>query len=145
MINRILMELYDDYIETNSIKKLTDFARITFADQDAQNFFIGIVTIAYFDGWGTKPRYNVTSEKVLEIAYTAKENIEGTNINLLQYYLDNINTYKYVNKYFNKIKTKEDFDKAADIIISYFEQFKNRFKKSIISHYIIQSKKKNNN
>ena len=55
------------------------------------------------------------------------------NTNLLEFYLDRINTKKSINKYFKKIRENGKLEEGADIVIDYLEQFKPKFISSLQS------------
>ena len=121
MINRILMELYDDYSD-NNINSLLDFTKKTFPSDGTDKLFVGCVLIMFSITGPYKPRYYCTRENLLAIVLLAKEKIENTN--LLDFYIDRVNTVAGINKYLNKIVKDENIDKYADVIIEYLEQFK---------------------
>lgn len=100
MINRILMELYDEY-EKENIEPLKEFSNITFVNKNASIVFMGCTLIMFSKVHGLKPRYLCTREELLEIVLSIKQKINNTN--LLEFYLDRINTKKGINKYFKKI------------------------------------------
>ena len=79
MINRILMELYDEY-EKGSVQELKDFAEKTFDEERVRKLFI-VCTLVMFSlakNQGYKPRYNCTRENLLDIVMSAKEKIGDT-------------------------------------------------------------------
>lgn len=123
MIDRILMELYDDY-EKNSIDKLIEFTNKTFPQDGTDVFFIGCVLILFSRSRAYKPRYDATREKLYDIVLASKEKIGDTN--LLLFYVDRINRKKGIKKYFTKLD-KNQIDRYADFIIEYLNQFKPRF------------------
>ena len=128
MIDRILMELYDDY-EENNIESLINFTKKTFPNDGTDNLFIGCVLILFSNANGFKARYDCTREKLLDIVLLAKEKIGTTN--LLAFYIDRINTKKGINKYLSIIVKDKDLDKYANLIIEYLEQFKPKFLEKI--------------
>ena len=144
MINRILMELYDDYKKNNNTESLIEFTNKTFPKDGTAQLFIGCVVILFSRAGGLKPRYDVTRENLYSIVLAAKEKIGNTN--LLAFYLDRINTEKNVTKYFKNVIYDENIEKYADLIIEYLDQFKPRFVESLkkqdkkIAEYI-ESKK----
>lgn len=91
MINRILMELYDDY-ERGKIENLIDFTNKTFPQNGIDKLFIGCVLILFSRTGGFKARYYVSRENLLSIVLAAKEKIGSTN--LLAFYVERINTKK---------------------------------------------------
>ena len=54
----------------------------------------------------------------------------GTS-NLLEFYIDRLNTKKGIKKYFKHVFNDVDLEKHVDLIIAYLEQFKPRFIKDI--------------
>ena len=138
MIDRILIELYDD-CENNNIDSLIEFTNKTFPQDGTDIFFIGCVLILFSRAGSFKSRYDATREKLYDIVMAAKEKVGETN--LLLFYVDRINRKKGIKKYFNKLD-KIEVERYADLIISYLNQFKPRFtselkKKNIqINEYI---------
>lgn len=124
MINRILMELYDDY-EKDNIESLIEFANKTFPKDGTHKFFVGCTLILFSQTHGYKSRYEATRENLLSIVMAAKEKIESTN--LLSFYVKRVNTHKGINKYLNDIIDDENIDKYADVIIEYLDQFRPLF------------------
>ena len=130
MINRILMELYDEY-EKENIEPLKEFSNITFINENAYIVFMGCTLIMFSKVNGLKPRYLCTREELLEIVLSIKKKINNTN--LLEFYLDRINTKKSINKYFKKIRENGKLEEGADIVIDYLEQFRPKFISSLQS------------
>ncbi len=124
MINRILMELYDDY-EKNNIESLIEFARKTFPSDGTDKLFIGCTLILFSRCGGYKARYGATREALLSVVLSAKEKIGNTN--LLTFYLDRVNTKKGINKYLKDIVNDKHVDQYVNLIIKYLEQFKPDF------------------
>ena len=122
MINRILMELYDDYEENKNNKSVIEFAEKTFPSDGTDKLFIGCVMIMFSLSGGFKPRYNCTREKLVSIVLLAKEKISKSN--LLAFYIDRVNEVKGINKYLVDIVNDPNLDKYADTIIDYLEHFK---------------------
>lgn len=91
MINRILMELYDDY-ERGNIESLIDFTNKTFPQNGTDKLFIGCVLILFSRAGGFKPRYYASIENLFSIVLTSKEKIASTN--LLSFYVERMNTKK---------------------------------------------------
>jgi hypothetical protein len=127
MIDRILMELYDDY-EKNNLDSLIEFANKTFPNDGTSIFFAGCVLILFSRAGGYKARYEATREKLYDIVLAAKEKTAGTN--LLLFYVDRMNTQKGIKKYFDNLD-KEQIEKYADLVIEYLDQFKPKFIYSI--------------
>lgn len=130
MINRILMELYDEY-EKENIEPLKEFSNITFVNKNASIVFMGCTLIMFSKVRGLKPRYLCTREELLEIVLSIKQKINNTN--LLEFYLDRINTKKGINKYFKEIRENGKLEEGADIVIDYLEQFRPKFISSLQS------------
>jgi len=124
MINRILMELYDDY-ENNNLDSLIDFVNKTFPKDGTDKLFIGCVLILFSRCNGFKPRYSASRENLYNIVLSAKEKVNNTN--LLAVYVDKINTKKGINRYLKDIVNDENLDKYADVIIEWLGNFKNNF------------------
>jgi len=124
MINRILMELYDDS-ENNNLDSLIDFVNKTFPKDGTDKLFIGCVLILFSRCNGFKPRYSASRENLYNIVLSAKEKVNNTN--LLAVYVDKINTKKGINRYLKDIVNDENLDKYADVIIEWLGNFKNNF------------------
>ena len=122
MINRILMELYDDYSQDNNIDNLIEFSKKTFPNDGTDKLFIGCVLILFSIAGIYKPRYFCSRENLVAIILLAKEKIGSTN--LLEFYIDRVNKEKGINKYLNDVVHDSNLDKYADLIIKYLEQFK---------------------
>jgi len=118
------MELYDDYVN-NNIETLIEFSKKTFPSDGTDKLFVGCTLIMFSNANGFKARYDCTREQLLSIVYAMKEKIG--NSNLLEFYIDRINTKKGINKYF----TDGNIEKHADLIIEYLEQFRPRFIENI--------------
>ncbi len=132
MIDRILMELYDEY-EKDNIEPLITFARRTFPTKETVNLFIGCTLIMFSKTGFFKPRYDSTREKLLSIVLSSKEKIGNTN--LLAFYIDRVNKHKGINKYLNQIVKDDKLDEYADVIINYLEQFKPKFSQNLKRDY----------
>ena len=126
MINRILMELYDDY-EKGNVNSLIEFTKKTLPSDGTDKLFIGC-TLIMFSRSGS--RYYATREELLSIVKVVKEKIGDSNY--LAFYVDRIN------KYLKDIVNDKDVDKYADLIIEYLEQFKPKF-----LEYLKEDNKKN--
>lgn len=122
MINRILMELYDDYSENSNVDSLIKFAEKTFPSDGTDKLFVGCVLILFSRAGTFKPRYSCTREDLLSIVLLAKEKI-GTR-NLLAFYVERVNQSKGIIKYLKDIVNDSNLDKWANLIIEYLEQFK---------------------
>ena len=121
MINRILMELYDDY-EKGNIDSLIEFTKKTLPSDGTDKLFIGCVLILFSK---SSSRYYATREELLSIVKAVKEKIGDSNY--LAFYVDRINREKGISKYLKDIVNDKDIDKYADLIIEYLEQFKPKF------------------
>ena len=124
MINRIIMELYDDYEEGN-VDSLIEFTKKTLPSDGTDKLFIGCVLIMFSRCNGFKARYSATREELLSIVKAVKEKIGDSNY--LAFYVDRINREKGISKYLKDIVNDKDIDKYADLIIEYLEQFKPNF------------------
>lgn len=124
MINRIIMELYDDY-ENGNIDSLLEFTKKTLPSDGTDKLFIGCVLIMFSRCNGFKARYSDTREELLSIVKAVKEKIGDSNY--LAFYVDRINREKGISKYLKDIVNDKDIDKYADLIIEYLEQFKPKF------------------
>ena len=124
MINRIIMELYDDY-SNNNIESLVEFSKKTLPSDGTDKLFVGCMLIMFSRANGFKARYDCNREQLLSIVYAVKEKIGKSN--LLEFYIDIINTKKGINQYFNNVFNDASLEKHADLIITYLEQFKPRF------------------
>lgn len=124
MINRIIMELYDDY-SNNNIESLIEFSKKTLPSDGTDKLFIGCMLIMFSRANGFKARYDCNREQLLSIVYAVKEKIGKSN--LLEFYIDIINTKKGIKQYFNNVFNDASLEKHADLIITYLEQFKPRF------------------
>lgn len=122
MINRILMESYDEYSENNNIDKLIDFSNKTFPNNGTDKLFVGCVLILFSIAGIYKPRYFCSRENLLSVVLLAKEKVG--NSNLLAFYVDRVNKVKGINKYLIGVVNDSNLDKYADLIIKYLEQFK---------------------
>ena len=131
MINRILMELYDDY-SNNNIDSLIEFSKKTFPSDGTDNLFVGCTLIMFSNANGFKARYDCSREQLLDIVYALKEKIG--NSNLLEFYVDRLNTHKGINKYFNDVFNDPNIEKHMNLIIEYLEQFKPKFIENIKKH-----------
>lgn len=128
MINRILMELYDDY-EKGSIESLIKFTNQTFPQNGTDKLFIGCVLILFSRTGGFKPRYDASRENLFSIILAAKEKIGSTN--LLAFYVERINTKKGISKYLADVVHDKNIDEYANLIIDYLEQFRPEFVESL--------------
>jgi len=132
MINRILMELYDDY-EKGNIESLVKFANITFPQNGTEKLFIGCALILFSRASGYKPRYDVTRENLYSIVLASKEKVGSSN--LLAFYMDRLNTTKGISKYLNSVLNDKKLDDYANVILAYLEQFKPSFISDLKQNY----------
>lgn len=137
MINRILMELYDEY-EKGSVQELKDFAEKTFSEEGVRKLFIGctLVMFSLANTQSYKPRYNCTRENLLDIVMSAKEKIGDTI--LLYFYAKRVNKTKKVVTYFNDLFDDENLEEYVDVLISYLEQFRPRFRENLLNNKKIE-------
>lgn len=137
MINRILMELYDEY-EKGSVQELKDFAEKTFDEEEVRKLFIGctLVMFSLANTQSYKPRYNCTRENLLDIVMSAEEKIGDTI--LLDFYAKRVNKTKKVVTYFNDLFDDENLEEYVDVLISYLEQFKPRFRENLLNNKKIE-------
>ena len=131
MINRILMELYDDY-SNNNIDNLINFTKKTLPSDGTDKLFIGCVLIMFSIAEIYKPRYFCTRENLIAVVLLAKEKVG--NGNLLDFYINRVNTEKGVNKYLNDVVKDPELDKYADLILEYLDQFKLDFVSEVKKH-----------
>ena len=124
MINRIIMELYDDY-SNNNIEPIIEFSKKTLPSDGTDKLFVGCMLVMFSRANGFKARYDCNREQLLSIVYSVKEKIGKSN--LLEFYIDRLNTKKGINKYFNNVFNDVNLVKHADLIIKYLEQFKPTF------------------
>ena len=121
MINRILMELYDDY-EKGNIDSLIEFTKKTLPSDGTDKLFVGCALILFSR---SSSRYYASREELLSIVKAAKEKLG--NSNYLAFYVDRVNIEKGINKYLKDVVKDKGIDKYADLIIEYLEQFKPKF------------------
>ena len=121
MINRILMELYDDY-EKGNIDSLIEFTKKTLPSDGTDKLFVGCALILFSR---SSSRYYASREELLSIVKVAKEKLG--NSNYLAFYVDRVNIEKGINKYLKDVVKDKGIDKYADLIIEYLEQFKPKF------------------
>ena len=92
MINRIIMELYDDY-EKGNIDSLIEFTKKTLPSDGTDKLFIGCVLILFSK---SSSRYYATREELLSIVKAAKEN--GMKQTLIKKAGQNADIIKFANK-----------------------------------------------
>ncbi len=122
MIDRILMELYEEYEKTKTMDKVKEFATKTFPNDGTSDLFVGCIAIMFDMAKDfSKPKYYCTRERLVSIVLLAKERV-GTS-NLLTFYLERVNKKEGICKYFSNLNPNE-FNKYADVIIDYLDEFK---------------------
>lgn len=131
------MELYDEY-EKGSVQELKDFAEKTFSEEGVRKLFIGctLVMLSLANTQSYKPRYNCTRENLLDIVMSAKEKIGDTI--LLDFYAKRVNKTKKVITYFNDLFDEENLEEYVDVLISYLEQFRPRFRENLLNNKKIE-------
>ena len=131
------MELYDEY-ENGSVQELIDFAEKTFDEERVRKLFIGctLVMFSLANTQSYKPRYNCTRENLLDIVMSAKEKIGDTI--LLDFYAKRVNKTKKVITYFNDLFDEENLEEYVDVLISYLEQFRPRFRENLLNNKKIE-------
>ena len=143
MINRIIMELYDDY-EKGNVDSLIEFTKKTLSSDGTEKLFIGCVLILFSKS--SSSRYYATREELLSIVKAVKEKLGDSNY--LAFYVDRVNKEKGISKYLKDIVNDKNVDKYADLIIEYLEQFRPKFVENLkkdnrenIDKYISKMKK----
>lgn len=131
------MELYDEY-EKGSVQELKDFAEKTFSEEEVRKLFIGctLVMFSLAKNQSYKPRYNCTRENLLDIVMSAKEKASDTI--LLDFYTKRVNKTKRVVTYFDGLFDEENLEEYVDVLISYLEQFKPRFRENLLNNKKIE-------
>lgn len=131
------MELYDEY-EKGSVQELKDLAKKTFDEEGVRKLFIGctLVMFSLAKNQGYKPRYNCTRENLLDIVMSAKEKAGDTI--LLDFYAKRVNKTKKVITYFNDLFDEENLEEYVDVLISYLEQFRPRFRENLLNNKKIE-------
>ena len=142
MINRIIMELYDDY-EKGNVDSLIEFTKKTLPSDGTEKLFIGCVLILFSK---SSSRYYATREELLSIVKAVKEKLGDSNY--LAFYVDRVNKEKGISKYLKDIVNDKNVDKYADLIIEYLEQFRPKFVENLkkdnrenVDKYISKMKK----
>ena len=131
------MELYDEY-EKGSVQELKDLAKKIFDEEGVRKLFIGctLVMFSLAKNQGYKPRYNCTREYLLDIVISAKEKAGDTI--LLDFYAKRVNKTKRVVTYFDDLFDEENLEEYVDVLISYLEQFKPRFRENLLNNKKIE-------
>ena len=142
MINRIIMELYDDY-EKGNVDNLIEFTKKTLPSDGTDKLFIGCTLIMFSK---SSSRYYATREELLSIVKAVKEKLGDSNY--LAFYVDRVNKEKGISKYLKDIVNDKNVDKYADLIIEYLEQFRPKFVENLkkdnrenVDKYISKMKK----
>lgn len=128
-MNTTLMEIYDEYNKEKTINKLLEFTKITLPSDGTDNLFIGCVLILI----NTSFKNNLNTATLSTVVRAAKEKIGNTN--LLQFYIDRINTDKLISKYLVKELKHPDFEKHVELVIDYLNSRSYNFTNSILEHY----------
>ena len=134
MINRILIELYDNYVESGNLAPVEDFAELTFKNEGVRKLFVGsFITLADKSSNAFKPRYEINRENLIDVVSLAKEKVGDTN--LLAFYIDRVNTTKGITSYLNDIANDESVSEYANLLLDYLDQFKPRMVEKILLFY----------
>ena len=128
-MNIILMDIYDEYNNGNSISKLENFAKITFNNEKTGKIFIGFVLILINNVYRTR----INAESLISVVNSA--NVVIGESNLLRFYLDRVNGDKMVSKYLGKYVNDDDFLVHIDSIIKYLKMMSFDFCESIKRRY----------
>lgn len=130
MINRILMELYEDYNKNNNIKTLEEFTLKTFPKDGTDKLFICSVLIMFTRAKSyLSPQSQCNREQLYCIVKSIK--YKSSNTSYLNVYLDKINTTKGLTKYSKFLSNDKDIDNHADMILDYLDTFKSNFIREI--------------
>ena len=121
-----------------AVQELKDFAEKTFSEEGVRKLFIGctLVMFSLANTQSYKPRYNCTRENLLDIVMSAKEKIGDTI--LLDFYAKRVNKTKKVITYFNDLFDEENLEEYVDVLISYLEQFRPRFRENLLNNKKIE-------
>ena len=80
VIDRILMELFDEY-EKGNMESIIEFTNKTFPNDGTDRLFMGCLLILFSNSVRTyKPRHFATRERLYSIALAAKEKIGNTGL-----------------------------------------------------------------
>lgn len=129
MINKYLIDAFEEFESKQTYKTLIEFAEKTFPKNGTDKLFIGCSLILITNEMS---KYSATTHALLSILKCGKQKIGATN--LLQIYYEKINTHKEVSRYLKKVIYQEDFDKNLDMLIDYFEHCSYNFEKIIRSY-----------
>ena len=134
MINRILIELYDNYVESGNLVPVEDFAELTFKSEGVRKLFVGtFIILADKSSNAFKPRYEINRENLIDVVSLAKEKVGDTN--LLAFYIDRVNTTKGITSYLNDIANDEKVSEYANLLLEYLDQFKPNILKMVMDKY----------
>lgn len=134
MINRILIELYDNYVESGNLVPVEDFAELTFKSEGVRKLFVGtFIILADKSSNAFKPRYEINRENLIDVVSLAKEKVGDTN--LLAFYIDRVNTTKGITSYLNDIANDEKVSEYANLLLEYLDQFKPRMVEMVMDKY----------
>lgn len=134
MINRILIELYDNYVESGNLAPVEDFAELTFKNEGVRKLFVGsFIILADKSSNAFKPRYEINRENLIDVVSLAKEKVGDTN--LLAFYIDRVNTTKGITSYLNNIANDESVSEYANLLLEYLDQFKPRMVEMVMDKY----------
>lgn len=134
MINRILIELYDNYIENDNLVPVEDFAELTFKNEGVRKLFVGsFLILADKSSNAFKPRYEINRENLIDVVSLAKEKVGDTN--LLAFYIDRVNTTKGITRYLNDIANDERVSEYANLLLEYLDQFKPNMFNMVMDKY----------
>ena len=134
MINRILIELYDNYVESGNLVPVEDFAELTFKSEGVRKLFVGtFIILADKSSNAFKPRYEINRENLIDVVSLAKEKVGDTN--LLAFYIDRVNTTKGITSYLINIANDESVSEYANLLLEYLDQFKPRMVEMVMDKY----------
>ena len=134
MINRILIELYDNYVESGNLAPVEDFAELTFKNEGVRKLFVGsFIILADKSSNAFKPRYEINRENLIDVVSLAKEKVGDTN--LLSFYIDRVNTTKGITSYLNDIANDEKVSECANLLLEYLDQFKPNMLNMVMDKY----------
>lgn len=134
LINRILIELYDNYVESGNLVPVEDFAELTFKNEGVRKLFVGtFIILADKSSNAFKPRYEINRENLIDVVSLAKEKVGDTN--LLAFYIDRVNTTKGITSYLNDIANDEKVSEYANLLLEYLDQFKPNMLNMVMDKY----------
>ena len=134
LINRILIELYDNYVESGNLAPVEDFAELTFKNEGVRKLFVGsFIILADKSSNAFKPRYEINRENLIDVVSLAKEKVGDTN--LLAFYIDRVNTTKGITSYLNDIANDEKVSECANLLLEYLDQFKPNMLNMVMDKY----------